>query len=154
SLRSAGHLAPIQPHIRACLMIFVKCLLRQTKQKYAGIKKDASVSMRKVAVVKHVAAMELLKLKCIFYRTFMYRVKYATASGIIEKHERSNIKVKTLSMCWKCAWKKHWTFLAISRKSSENCRRLPMLVWDILNSASLRRLCQEGKRNVLSLRVN
>src|SRR5699024_12840200 len=87
--------------------------------------------------------MELLKLKCIFYRTFMYRVKYATASGIIEKHWRSNIKVKTLPMCWKCAWKKHWTFLAISRKSSENCRRLPMLVWDILNSASLRRHCQE-----------
>src|SRR5699024_6808827 len=97
---------------------------------------------------------DLLKLKCIFYRTFMYRVKYATASGIIEKHYRSNIKVKTLPMCWKCAWKKHWTFLAISRKSSENCRRLPMLVWDILNSASLRRHCQDGKRNVLSLRVN
>lgn len=83
--QSAIGRTPVQTrlHIQAYLMMFVICLLRQTKQRYADIRRVASALMLKVGAVRLVVGMESLKLRCTFCLMSMFHVKSAMENVII-----------------------------------------------------------------------
>src|SRR5690625_1765988 len=130
------------------------CLPRRTKRKCAAIKKDASVLTFAVDVVKRVVATVLLKLRCISYRMYTFRVKCVRVSDIIAKRLKYGLKGKILPIFSICESKRHYSFSKIFHGLSENCRRFMM--WDsgILNSVNRRRRYLVGKHNGLSLQVN